>query len=118
MGAAVIAWLGPITSILDLLLFGFAMVVPPAIAVAFSLYWRRTTEAGAFWGMTLGFAGGLGWYAVTHFAAPAAGSAIDPSYPTTIIPLLAIPLISLLTRHEPQRQAAFFARLAPAASQH
>ncbi len=59
MLAAVIAWLGPITSILDLLLFGFAMVVPPALAVTFLFYWRRTTERGAFYGMVLGFAGGL-----------------------------------------------------------
>ena len=37
-------------SILDLLLFGFAMVVPPAIAVGYVIYWRRTTERGAYWG--------------------------------------------------------------------
>lgn len=117
MGAAVVAWLGPITSILELLLFGFAMVVPPAIAVTFALYWRRTTEAGAFWGMTLGFAGGLIWYALTHFAFPAAGEAIDPSYPTLIIPLVAIPVISLMTREDPVDREAFFARLRPASPQ-
>jgi Na+/proline symporter len=44
--AALVAWLGPVGSILDLLLFGFAMVVPPAIAAGFVLYWPRTTEAG------------------------------------------------------------------------
>ena len=43
------------------------MVVPPALAVTYTLYWKRTTEAGAFWGMVLGFAGGLIWYALTHF---------------------------------------------------
>jgi Na+/proline symporter len=114
MAAAVIAWLGPITSILGLLLFGFAMVVPPAVAVTFSLYWKRTTEAGAFWGMTLGFAGGLGWYALTSLAFPQGAQVIDPSYPTTIIPLIAVPVISLLTPGRAASDAAFFARLAPA----
>lgn len=112
MGAAVIAWLGPITSILDLLLFGFAMVVPPALAVTYSLYWQRTTEAGAFWGMVLGFAGGLIWYALTHFVYPTQGESIDPSYPTFFIPLIAIPVISLLTPPQTQGRAEFFTRLA------
>jgi SSS family solute:Na+ symporter len=114
MGAAVVAWLGPITSILDLLLLGFAMVVPPAIAVTFSLYWKRTTEAGAFYGMALGFAGGLIWYALTHFVWPEQADVIDPSYPTTIIPLVAVPVISLLTPDRAEHKEAFFARLAPA----
>ena len=113
MIAAVIAWLGPITSILDLLLFGFAMVVPPAIAVTYALYWKRTTEAGAFYGMALGFAGGLTWYALTHLVWPEQADAIDPSYPTTIIPLLAVPAISLLTSDRVGDRDAFFARLAP-----
>ena len=116
LGAAVIAWLGPITSILDLLLFGFAMVVPPAIAVTFTLYWKRTTETGAFWGMALGFAGGLIWYALTHLMFPEQGESIDPSYPTTIIPLIAVPLISLLTTDSAKGKDAFFAKLAPANS--
>jgi SSS family solute:Na+ symporter len=114
MGAAVVAWLGPITSILDLLLFGFAMVVPPAIAVTFALYWKRTTEAGAFYGMALGFAGGLIWYALTHLVWPEQADVIDPSYPTTIIPLIAVPAISLLTTDRAPGRDAFFARLAPA----
>jgi Na+/proline symporter len=117
MGAAIVAWLGPITSILDLLLFGFAMVVPPAIAVTYTLYWRRTTEAGAFWGMALGFAGGLMWYALTHLAFTGQGQSIDPSYPTTIIPLIAVPAISLLTSDSAPARDAFFAKLAPAATQ-
>ena len=115
MIAAVIAWLGPITSILELLLFGFAMVVPPAIAVTYSLYWKRTTEAGAFYGMALGFAVGLIWYGVTHFIWPEWADAIDPSYPTTIIPLFAVPAISLLTTDRVDGKDAFFARLSPIA---
>jgi solute:Na+ symporter, SSS family len=116
LGAAVIAWLGPITSILDLLLFGFAMVVPPAIAVTFTLYWKRTTETGAFWGMALGFAGGLIWYALTHLMFPEQGESIDPSYPTTIIPLIAVPVISLLTTDSAKGRDAFFSKLAPVKS--
>jgi SSS family solute:Na+ symporter len=111
MLAALIAWLGPITSILDLLLFGFAMVVPPAMAVTFVLYWRRTTEAGAYYGMLLGLAGGLIWYGLTHFVFPEQGKVIDPSYPTTIIPLIAIPVISLLTQENAERRDAFYARV-------
>jgi SSS family solute:Na+ symporter len=113
MGAAVIAWLGPITSILDLLLFGFAMVVPPAVAVTYALYWRRTTEAGAFWGIALGFGGGLLWYGLTHFVFPDQGDWIDPSYFTLIIPLVAVPVISLLTSDSSARQQEFFAKLHP-----
>jgi SSS family solute:Na+ symporter len=112
MAAAVIAWLGPIGSILDLLLFGFAMVVPPSIAVTYLLYWKRTTEEGAFYGMVLGFAGGLIWYALTHFVFPEQGEVIDPSYPTTLIPLVAVPAISLLTRERVEGREAFYARLA------
>jgi SSS family solute:Na+ symporter len=112
MLAALVAWLGPITSILDLLLFGFAMVVPPAIAVTFSLYWKRTTEAGAFYGMAFGFVGGLIWYALTHFVWPEHADVIDPSYPTTIIPLIAVPMISLLTTDRAEGKDAFYARLA------
>jgi SSS family solute:Na+ symporter len=114
MGAAVIAWLGPISSVLELLLFGFAMVVPPAIAVTFSLYWKRTTEAGAFWGMTLGFAGGLIWYVLGELAGVQGLTGIDPSFPTTLIPLAAVPAISLLTSDRAGDRDAFFARLAPA----
>jgi solute:Na+ symporter, SSS family len=112
MAAATIAWLGPITSILELLLFGFAMVVPPALAVTYTLYWKRTTEAGAFWGMLLGFVGGLGWYVLTHFAVIEQAESIDPSYPTTLIPLIAIPAISLLTPDHVSGKDAFFAKLA------
>jgi solute:Na+ symporter, SSS family len=113
MLAAVIAWLGPITSVLELLLFGFAMVVPPAVAVTFSLYWRRTTEAGAFWGIALGFGSGLVMYVLSKWIFPERAW-VDPSFATTIVPLVAVPVISLLTREQSAGAAAFFARLTPA----
>ncbi len=69
--AALVAWVLATqtdTSILDLLLFGFAMVVPPAISVAFTLYWRPTTEQGAFWGMLTGYVGGGVWFILIKWA--------------------------------------------------
>jgi SSS family solute:Na+ symporter len=102
MLAAVVAWLGPVSSILQLLLFGFAMVVPPAIAVAYVLYWRRTTESGAFWGIVSGYALGLLWYV----AMPA--DAVDPSYVTTLVPLVVVPAVSLLTPEHADGREAFY----------
>jgi SSS family solute:Na+ symporter len=102
LGAAVIAWLGPIRSILDLLLFGFAMVVPPAIAVGYVIYWKRTTERAAFWGIVLGYAGGIVSYVTTD---------VDPSYATTLIPLVAIPAISMLTAESAEGREAFYRAL-------
>ena len=111
--AAVIAWLGNISSVLQLLLLGFAMVVPPAIAVAYVFYWRRTTEQGVFWGMATGFAGGLiMWLFNTLFGgidnATAGGFAQvwyelvtylgewrDPSFLTLMLPLIVIPVVSI-----------------------
>lgn len=120
--AAILAWMwrtfDPGISILDILLFGFAMVVPPAIAVGFLIYWRRTTEPAAFWGMVIGYAAGLIWYIliryaiainftveegdplwreVFHFCFIYHGKGLDPSYLTTIVPLIVIPVISLMT---------------------
>jgi SSS family solute:Na+ symporter len=107
--AALIAWLGPVGSILDLLLFGFAMVVPPAIAAAFVIYWPRTTEAGAFWGIVLGYALGLLWYLMMS-------DDIDPSYITTVVPLVVVPVVSLLTSERREGRDAFYRtiRTAPA----
>ncbi len=131
--AAILAWLvatRTTISILDMLLFGFAMVVPPAIAVGYVLYWRRTTEAAAFWGMALGYAGGLIWFALIQYALRSGfsvaegdpawrqlfhycfvfhGKGIDPSYATTVIPLVAIPIISLLTPANTKNQDRFYA---------
>ncbi len=121
LAALVAWWLATRTdmSILDLLLFGFAMVVPPAISVAFTLYWRRTTERGAFWGMLMGYLGGGVWFILIKWAlwidlqappGPAPlrelwvflltrdGVGLDPSYVTLVIPLITVPVVSLLTR--------------------
>jgi Na+/proline symporter len=126
--AALVAWwlaTQTDTSILDLLLFGFAMVVPPAVAVTFTLYWRRTTERGAFWGMLLGYVGGGVWFALIKWAlwmdlqAPAGstplrelvtflltrdGVGLDPSYVTLAIPLIVVPVVSLLTASPPESE--------------
>lgn len=113
IAAALIAWLGNISSVLQLLLLGFAMVVPPAIAITFVFYWKRTTERAAFWGILAGFIGGLvmwllntlfdgaenaaaggfaqWWYELTQFL----GEWRDPSFLTLLLPLIVIPLITL-----------------------
>lgn len=112
--AALIAWLGNISSVLQLLLLGFAMVVPPAIAIAYVFYWKRTTEKAAFWGMLTGFAGGLiTWLLNTLFDGPENATAggfaqswyemitylgewRDPSFLTLLLPIFVIPIMSLM----------------------
>ena len=112
-------------SILDLLLFGFAMVVPPALSVGYLVYWRRTTEQGAYWGMAVGYVSGLVWFALikialaTGFAAPDGaglvlrvlaycltvdGEGIDPSYLTFFVPLVVVPVVSRMTRQGKVRE--------------
>jgi SSS family solute:Na+ symporter len=122
-------------SILDLLLFGFAMVVPPAVSVGYLIYARGTSEKGAYWGMLLGYCGGLVWFAlikialVSGFGAPESagavrqllaygltvnGEGLDPSYVTTLVPLVAVPLISRLrpdTGDSLARRDEFYAML-------
>ena len=127
-----IASLGEIGSVLDLVLLAFAMVVPPAVALGYVLYWKRATEPGCYWGMLSGYGGGLVWYAMirwTEFVEltvlPDPGvlqrmlytcfgeGAIDPSYVTTLIPLLVVPIVSLLGDDDPGSNARseFFGRL-------
>ena len=126
--AAIAAWYVATyttVSILDLLLFGFAMVVPPAVSLGYVVYWPRTTEKGAYWGMVVGYGSGLIWFAMikialaTEFAAAegagllqrmlvygltVGGEGIDPSYLTFFIPLFAVPIVSLLTRQGKVRE--------------
>ena len=130
--AAALAWLIATKtdiSILDLLLFGFAMVVPPAIAVGYLIYWRRTTECGAYWGIVIGYGAGMAWFGLIKLAlsmnwtAPdgagtlhrifvycftANGEGIDPSYVTTIVPLILIPVVSLLTTDREGNSEVFY----------
>ena len=73
------------------------------IAVGFTFYWRRTTEEGAFWGIALGYASGLAWYL---FVPPG----VDPSYATTLVPLVVIALVSLLTAERREGREEFYAR--------
>ena len=126
--AAIAAWVVATyttISILDLLLFGFAMVVPPALSVGYLVYWRRTTEQGAYWGMAVGYVSGLVWFALikialaTGFAAPDGaglvlrvlaycltvdGEGIDPSYLTFFVPLVVVPVVSRMTRQGKVRE--------------
>ena len=132
--AALAAWIVATytsVSILDLLLFGFAMVVPPAVAVGYLIYWPRTTEQGAYWGMVTGYGAGLIWFAliklallfelttpegsglITHLLVSGLtfdGEGIDPSYLTFFVPLFVVPIVSLLTA-SPHGREAFYLRL-------
>lgn len=130
--AAMIAWLGDISSVLQLLLLGFAMVVPPAIAITFVFYWKRTTESAAFWGILAGFGGGLLMWLLNTLFAGAENAAVggfaqywyertqllgewrDPSFLTLLLPIFVIPLITLLQSGKPsdqERTDAFYAKL-------
>jgi Na+/proline symporter len=132
MFAATIAWKVNFGSILDFLLLGFAAVVPPAIAVAYLIYWKRTTEVGAFWGITLGYFIGLAWWLTIQWSPSVAsllpesvtapgtlfdycfvqdGEGVDPSYVTTLIPLLVVPIVSLLTSEHVQGKDDFYAKI-------
>ena len=114
--------------LLDAVLFAFAMVVPPALAVAFVIYWRQTSESGAFWGMTAGWSAGLLWFVTGEFAQadlirldvtngllgqffeycfPKDGNGIDTSYATTLIPLAVIPVVSIFTTVNREREEKF-----------
>ena len=112
--ATTIAWQANISSVLQLLLLGFAMVVPPAIAITFMFYWRKTSEKAAFYGILLGYGGGLlHWTLNTLFdgseSAAAGGFAEywygllqslgewgDPTFSATLIPLFAIPILTMI----------------------
>ena len=112
--AAFCAWYFNFGSVLQFLLLGFAMVVPPAIAVTYVFYWKRTTEQAAFWGILIGFVGGLlMWLLNNAFSGAdnaevggfaqywyelclALGEWRDPSFVTLLLPLFSIPLISIL----------------------
>lgn len=85
-------------SVLEWLLLGFAMVVPPAIAITFILYARWTTEQGVFWGIASGYGLGLlSWIVnktILHLE-------VDiPAYFTTIVPLFVVPIVSWLTQSD------------------
>lgn len=83
-------------SVLEWLLLGFAMVVPPAIAIAYIFYVRSTTEQGVFWGIASGYGLGLlSWVVnktILHLDIDIA------SYFTTIVPIFVIPIVSALTQ--------------------
>ncbi len=126
--ATTIAWQANITSVLQLLLLGFAMVVPPAIAITYLFYWKKTSERAAFYGILSGYATGLAhwslnslfggeeyaaagglpqfWYELHHTM----GAWAEPTFSATLIPLVVIPIITLLKpdNHEESDQARRF----------
>lgn len=132
--AAFCAWYFNFGSVLQFLLLGFAMVVPPAIAITYVFYWKKTTEQAAFWGIACGFGGGLSmwilnrsfegienanaggfaqvWYELCQFL----GEWRDPSFLTLLIPLFVIPAITLLApakkkEGDEEQSAEFYTKL-------
>ncbi len=124
-GAALVAGLGNITSVLGLVLIAFALVVPPAVAVGFVLYWRRTSEKAAFYGMASGFAGGLTmWLFNVLFDGPENANAggfaqwyhelynqigawSDPAFATFIFPMIVVPLFTILFPNDEKANANY-----------
>lgn len=110
--AASLACVLPINSVLELLLLGFAMVVPPAIAIGFIFYWKKTTEKAVFWGIALGYGLGLiSWMVNTWVLKWEQDLA---AYFTTLVPVVVIPVVSLLTQSEEnydQRSQDFYKQL-------
>jgi len=124
-GAALVAWLGNITSVLGLVLIAFALVVPPAVSVGFVLYWRRTSEKAAFYGMASGFAGGLSmWLFNVLFDGPENANAggfaqwyhelynqigawSDPAFATFIFPMIVVPLFTILFPNDEKANANY-----------
>ena len=122
--ATTIAWLANITSVLQLLLLGFAMVVPPAIAIGYVFYLKKTTEKGAFYGMVLGYGGGLlhwglntlyegvenatagGFAQFWYELCQSLGEWRDPTFTATLVPLFVIPLVSLYFREDSNEEMA------------
>lgn len=99
--AGALACVLPISSVLELLLLGFAMVVPPALAIGFIFYWKKTTEQGVFWGIASGYGlGAAGWLVNTLFLNLETDVA---AYFTTLVPLVVIPVVSLMTQ-SPENQ--------------
>jgi Na+/proline symporter len=131
-GAAFCAWYFNFGSVLQFLLLGFAMVVPPAIAIGFVFYWRKTTEQAVFWGIVTGFGGGLlmwllnrsfegvenansgGFAQFWYELCQSLGEWRDPSFVTLLVPLMVIPLITLLapnTKEDARQYEQFYGKL-------
>ena len=114
--ATTIAWQAEnsLSSVLKLLLLGFAMVVPPAIAVTFMFYVKRTSEKAVFWSIAIGFFGGLihwglntlfegkdyatagGFGQYWHELMVGLGEWSDPTFSATLIPLAVILVMIVL----------------------
>ncbi len=113
--ATTIAWQANIGSVLQLLLLGFAMVVPVAIGITYVFYWKRVTEQAVFWGMVSGYVGGLlHWLLNTLFSelnyaqvggfaqfwyelCQALGEWSDPSFTALLLPLAVTPLVVIFS---------------------
>ncbi len=131
-GAAFCAYYFNFGSVLQFLLLGFAMVVPPAIAVTYVFYWKKTTEKAAFWGILTGFVSGLIMWLLNRSFAGAENADVggfpqywyelcqylgewrDPSFLTLLLPVFVIPIVTILfpnKEDDSEQSDAFYIKL-------
>jgi len=81
-------------SVLKWLLLGFAMVVPPAIAIGYIFYVKATSEKAVYWGIASGYASGLIAWVLNNLVFKLEQDIA--AYFTTLVPILVISNMSLL----------------------
>ncbi len=122
---------GSLTSVLKFLLLGYAMVVPPAIAIAFMFYVKRTSETAVFWSIAIGFFAGLihwglnTWFEGAEYATAGGfgqfwhelmlslGKWKDPTFTATLVPLAVILVLLFVfpEKEETELSKQFYADL-------
>ncbi|GAB1259938.1 sodium:solute symporter family protein [Aurantivibrio plasticivorans] len=90
-------------SVLKWLLLGYAMVVPPAIAIGYIFYVKATTESSVYWGIVVGYALGLIAWSANNLVFKSESDVA--AYFTTLIPLVLIPNMSLWAQAEKNEHA-------------
>jgi Na+/proline symporter len=81
-------------SVLQWLLLGYAMVVPPAIAIGYIFYVQHTAEEAVYWGIASGYFLGLGAWVLDKLVFHHEQDIT--AYITTLVPLVVIPNLSLI----------------------
>jgi len=80
-------------SVLKWLLLGYAMVVPPAIAIGYIFYVKATSEKAVYWGIASGYMSGLIAWVSNNLAFKLEEDIA--AYFTTLVPILVISNMSL-----------------------
>ena len=83
-----------------------------ALGYGVGFVWNLTT----WWATAVGFAANDGsafWRRGAYYCFASDGVGVDPSYITTLLPLILVPLISVVTADDADHKDAFYARLRP-----